>query len=310
MLSVEVGSRVWQRAFIVLIMFLGTVILLTFPQYGITSDEASHMSYGEDIVTWYWSGFKDHSVFEYKNTWLYGGVLDTVVHLAGQVLPFDVYDTRHLCNALVGLLGVVAAYFLGSLLGGSRAGFLALQATVERHAGLQQGRQLSREEHDVATFYPTAPGQRGTSLFVAVRGYEPTTDNLTAAATQRDDRNIHRDDCVELFIDPDRGSLKTYYHLIINSLGTISDKYQTGDSGWDRAWSPPFVIATRLEGDAWILEGEFPAAAFAVETIAPGDIWGFNIARVRIANASEYGQWVPTYGFSHRPDHFGLLIFD
>ena len=116
MLSVEVGSRVWQRAFIVLIMFLGTVILLTFPQYGITSDEASHMSYGEDIVTWYWSGFEDHSVFEYKNTWLYGGVLDTVVHLAGQVLPFDVYDTRHLCNALVGLLGVVAAYFLGSLL--------------------------------------------------------------------------------------------------------------------------------------------------------------------------------------------------
>ncbi len=32
-------------------------------------------------------------------------------------------------------------------------------------------------------------------------------------------------------------------------------------------------------------------------------------ARVRIANASEYGQWVLTYGSSHRPDRFGLMIF-
>jgi hypothetical protein len=44
-------------------------------------------------------------------------------------------------------------------------------------------------------------GYRGTSLFVAVRGYEPTTDNLTAAATQRDDRNIHRDDFGLLVFD-------------------------------------------------------------------------------------------------------------
>ncbi|MCZ6636210.1 MAG: tetratricopeptide repeat protein [bacterium] len=117
--------EIWKCVFYGLIAVLGAVILLTFTQYGVTSDEALHVSYGEDIVTWYWSGFEDHSVFEYKNTWLYGGAFDTVAHLAGHVLPFDVYDTRHLCNALVGLLGVVAAYFLGSLLGGNRAGFLA-----------------------------------------------------------------------------------------------------------------------------------------------------------------------------------------
>jgi hypothetical protein len=68
-------------------------------------------------------------------------------------------------------------------------------------------------------------------------------------------------------------------------------------------------LATGLEDDAWVLEGKFPAAAFAT-TITPGAIWSFNIARVRIANASEYGQWVPTYGWSHRPYHFGLLFFD
>ena len=30
----------------------------------------------------------------------------------------------------------------------------------------------------------------------------------------------------------------------------------------------------------------------------------------RIANASEYGQWVPTYGSALRPDRFGYLVFE
>ena len=44
--------------------------------------------------------------------------------------------------------------------------------------------------------------------------------------------------------------------------------------------------------------------------IESGAIWGFNIARVWITNASEYGQWVPTYGLAHRSDRFGFLIFE
>ena len=49
---------------------------------------------------------------------------------------------------------------------------------------------------------------------------------------------------------------------------------------------------------------------FTPDRIHPGDVWGFNIARVRIANAAEYGQWMPTYGNAHRPDRFGWLVFD
>ena len=153
-------------------------------------------------------------------------------------------------------------------------------------------------------------GYWNNSLFIAMRGFEPQTDNLTAAVTQDDERGIYRDDCVELFIDPDRGTLRTYYHLVVNSIGTMADKYRQENGNWDMSWNAPRSIATHLEQDAWILEGEFPATAFAEADIAPGDIWNFNIARVRIANASEYGQWVPTYGNAHRPDHFGLLVFD
>ena len=47
------------------------------------------------------------------------------VYFLGQFFPLDPYDFQHLCNALVGLLGVVAAYKIGSLLGGRPAGVLA-----------------------------------------------------------------------------------------------------------------------------------------------------------------------------------------
>jgi asparagine N-glycosylation enzyme membrane subunit Stt3 len=51
-----------------------------------------------------------------------------LVHVLGyalsQLLPLAPYDAYHLCGALIGFLGGVAAYRIGSLLGGGRAGFL------------------------------------------------------------------------------------------------------------------------------------------------------------------------------------------
>ena len=41
-----------------------------------------------------------------------------------------------------------------------------------------------------------------------------------------------------------------------------------------------------------------------------GDVWGFNVTRVRIGNASEHRQFAPTYGRALRPRLFGLLVFE
>ena len=46
-------------------------------------------------------------------------------HLLSQILPLGPYEAYHLCCAFIGFLGVVAAYRIGSLLGGGPAGFLA-----------------------------------------------------------------------------------------------------------------------------------------------------------------------------------------
>ena len=103
---------------------------------------------------------------------------------------------------------------------------------------------------------------------------------------------------------------RTYFQMIVNSLGAINDKYRKENGSWEWDWNGGFNLVTKVEDTFWTIEIEIPADQLHQSKIQSGDIWGFNIARVRIANASEYGQWTPTYGDAHRPDRFGFLIFD
>jgi hypothetical protein len=58
------------------------------------------------------------------------------------------------------------------------------------------------------------------------------------------------------------------------------------------------------------VEKAIPIAGFHDLQIQPGDVWGFNLVRARIGLAAEHCQWLPTYGYTHRPDFFGLLTFN
>jgi len=83
------SSDVWARAFGVLLFVYFVVIVTTLSDYGITSDEHGHVAYGEAIVNWYVSGFQDQTIFESKNTWLYGGLFDFGVALVSRVSYWD-----------------------------------------------------------------------------------------------------------------------------------------------------------------------------------------------------------------------------
>ncbi|MDA0711722.1 MAG: tetratricopeptide repeat protein, partial [bacterium] len=115
----------WSVATLALLLIYMGAIALTVSDYGLTSDEPGHIAYGEAILKWYTSGFKDHAVFESRNTWLYGGLFDFGVTAVSRVLPLAPIEARHFCNAMVGVLGIFAVYQLGAQMGGARAGFLA-----------------------------------------------------------------------------------------------------------------------------------------------------------------------------------------
>ncbi len=117
---------IWQGCFTLLVLAYVVVILLTFTHYGITPDEWSHVEYGFHVVNWYTSFFQDRAIFSRTNVWLYGGWYDALTYLLMKASPLAPYDTRHLCNALVGVIGVIAAGKLGRHLGGGwSAGCLA-----------------------------------------------------------------------------------------------------------------------------------------------------------------------------------------
>ena len=150
-------------------------------------------------------------------------------------------------------------------------------------------------------------GYRADTLYIAVKGYEPSTANLAAQVTERDG-DVHADDCMELFIDTNRDS-QSFHHFIINTLGAIRDSHH-GPGRPGSSWNGVIEVGTAVADTFWVVEAAIPTAQLEEGPAAPGVEWGFNLARVRIGNASEYGQWVPTYGNAHRPDRFGVLVFE
>ncbi|MCC6471462.1 MAG: glycosyltransferase family 39 protein [Alphaproteobacteria bacterium] len=101
-------------------------IALNFRDYGISWDEPVQNTYGKLSLNYYLTLGGDRSSFTYVNLYWYGALFDTLAAAANRISPFGEFDTRHLLNALVGVVGLAATWRLGRRLGGPRVGFVAL----------------------------------------------------------------------------------------------------------------------------------------------------------------------------------------
>ena len=80
----------------------------------------------QSIAVAHGSGFADQRAFHFVNLYMYGGGFDMLAALVAQVLPFDLFETRRLVGALIGLVGLLVTWRLGRKIGGPLAGLLAL----------------------------------------------------------------------------------------------------------------------------------------------------------------------------------------
>ena len=114
-----------------------TLIVFTFLDYGITWDEELQSQYGQAVADYYASWFQDQRYAEIFNLYLYGGMFDGLAAVVDRYLPFRIYDSRHLLNALFGLLGLWGTWRVGRALGGGVVGLIALVlcATVPMYYG-------------------------------------------------------------------------------------------------------------------------------------------------------------------------------
>ena len=119
-------DRLWDRLAGVALLAAVVLVVFTFTDYGVTWDEDVHNWYGVLALDYYLSLFADQRALNWLDLYHYGAAFDMVAAALNRVSPLGVYETRHLLNGLVGVVGLAGCWKLGRVLGGPRAGFIAL----------------------------------------------------------------------------------------------------------------------------------------------------------------------------------------
>ena len=120
------ADRWFDAAAVALLILVALVAALSFRDYGLGWDDYTHSEYGALLLRLYNSGFADRRALSFVNLYAYGGGFDMFAALAAKVLPFDLFETRRLCGALIGLAGLAITWRIGRRLGGPLAGLLAV----------------------------------------------------------------------------------------------------------------------------------------------------------------------------------------
>ena len=149
----------YDIATVVLIFALAVIVLCTFKAYAISNDESVQHHYGELIIDYYASGFRNQDVFGFQNLYLYGGLFDIAAVLLSHLVPIDPYDLRHILCALIGVGRIGAAAATARLIAGPRAALIA--ATGLSVCGAWYGTMFNHTK-DI----PFAAAMIGATLFL------------------------------------------------------------------------------------------------------------------------------------------------
>jgi Dolichyl-phosphate-mannose-protein mannosyltransferase len=112
-------------AFLVLAI-VSLIASLTFRDYGLGWDDYTHAEYADLLLRMYGSGFKDTGALSFANLYMYGGGFDMVAALLHKIIPLELFETRRLLGAIVGVIGLAVTWRLGRRVAGPLAGLAAL----------------------------------------------------------------------------------------------------------------------------------------------------------------------------------------
>src|SRR5690349_18141978 len=119
------AEPLWPRLSVALGALAAFLVLLTFRDYGVTWDEDVHNWYGNFVLDYYLSLFSDKRSLHWLDLYNYGAVFDMTAAALNRISPIGVYETRHLLNGLVGVLGLIGCVKLAAAAAGGRAGLIA-----------------------------------------------------------------------------------------------------------------------------------------------------------------------------------------
>src|SRR5215475_165871 len=119
-------QRIADGLALTIIVAIAIIAAFTFRDYGLGWDDYAHAEYGGLLLNLYSSGFTDQRALSFVNLYAYGGGFDLLSALVAKVLSLDLFETRRLIGAVVGLIGIFITWRLGRRIGGPLAGLIAV----------------------------------------------------------------------------------------------------------------------------------------------------------------------------------------
>jgi 4-amino-4-deoxy-L-arabinose transferase-like glycosyltransferase len=119
-------ERTFDDLALCVLLAVGLIAGLTFRDYGLGWDDYTHAEYADLLLRMYDSGFKDTGALSFANLYMYGGGFDMAAALLHKVIPLELFETRRLLGAIVGVIGLAVTWRLGRRVGGPLAGLVAL----------------------------------------------------------------------------------------------------------------------------------------------------------------------------------------
>jgi hypothetical protein len=130
---------------------------------------------------------------------------------------------------------------------------------------------------------------------------------LTADHNERDDGSVWRDDCVELYLDPNNTGMG-FLKFITNPNGIRCDIDVMDTQNWNYAWSPDnWKALTSRDDKAWYVELYFPWTDLGYKP-KDGEIWTMNVSQFAFPSLGNATNW--SVGADYEtPSAYGYLYF-
>jgi hypothetical protein len=131
-------ERTCDELSLAVLAIVAVVAGFTFHDYGLGWDDYTHAEYADLLLRMFGSGFRDTAALSFANLYMYGGGFDVVAALLHKIIPLELFETRRLLGAVVGLVGLAVTWRLARRVGGPVAGLatvllLALCPTFYGH---------------------------------------------------------------------------------------------------------------------------------------------------------------------------------
>jgi len=142
------------------------------------------------------------------------------------------------------------------------------------------------------------------NLYFAARCFD---DNLKGLVVTNTGRALWRNDCIELFIVPEKNPL-FFTHLIFSCDGKFSAPTWVPDEWGEPTEGPPVALqyATGRDKDAWTFEAAVPLAAFG-RAVTPQSVWALGFNREKHSDPEEVSSF---QGGFNKPAQYPDLVFD